>query len=147
MKKVTMLFRESEADAEELERYLREYDEEFIPVLASRVQISEYAKKISQNASVCWIEWENRKIGMCAIYMNHGSRAFITSINVAKEFCGQGLGSALIGRIIEEAKDRGMTEIVLSVNRANKSAVSFYEKNTFSVCAESEEWYQMMRKL
>lgn len=52
-------------------------------------------------------------------------------INILKEYCGQGIGSLLMGKVIEWAKHNEVEKIDLEVFANNTSAIALYKKHGF----------------
>ncbi|MEP6691842.1 MAG: GNAT family N-acetyltransferase [Gemmatimonadaceae bacterium] len=57
----------------------------------------------------------------------------LARIYVAREAAGQGLGSALLDALVDEARRRGARSLWLSVWTENASAIAFYERRAFTV--------------
>lgn len=57
----------------------------------------------------------------------------IDKLYVRHDLRGQGLGSALLGHIEQEARSLGCTGLELQVNKNNTSAIGAYRKNGFAV--------------
>ena len=79
-------------------------NDEFIPKLNSRVNIEEYATKISQYA-ITFEAWNKQQlIGLIASYFNQENHfGFITNVSVLKENMGTGVASELIEMCIKYA--------------------------------------------
>ena len=60
-----------------------------------------------------------------------GERAQIESVRVSAEQRGQGVGQALIGWVIEQARDRGCRVVQLTTDRQRPDAIRFYQKIGF----------------
>ena len=54
-------------------------------------------------------------------------------MGVLKEYRGQGIGSALLYQSLEEARNRGLERVELSVFASNLTAIHLYEKFKFEV--------------
>lgn len=52
-------------------------------------------------------------------------------INILKEYCGQGIGSLLMGKVIEWAEYNGVEKIDLEVFANNTSGIALYKKYGF----------------
>lgn len=52
-------------------------------------------------------------------------------INILKEYCGQGIGSLLMQRVIQWAEHNGVEKIDLEVFANNTSAIALYKKFDF----------------
>lgn len=68
------------------------------------------------------------------------------AISVYKEYRGQGIGNALMKKMLDILKERGYKQTSLSVQKANFAA-NMYRKLEFEVVAENEEEYVMLKKL
>lgn len=143
MSRVEILFEERERNQKKIQAYLEQYEAEFTPALSSHVAIDQYAEKISANACVFWVEYAEKCIGMCAVYMNRGMSAYITSINIDLNYSGRGFGTILMEHVKEEARRKHMERIELEVSRENRNAIQYYKANGFGVCREKKEWYVM----
>lgn len=108
-------------------------NDEFIPKLDSRVNIEEYATKISQYA-ITFEAWNNQQlIGLIATYFNQENHfGFITNVSVLKENMGTGVASKLIEMCIQYASINNYEEIKLEVNKDNTPAINFYKKYNFT---------------
>jgi GNAT superfamily N-acetyltransferase len=60
-----------------------------------------------------------------------GERAQIEGVRVSAEQRGQGVGQALIGWVIELARDRGCRVVQLTTDRQRSDAIRFYQKIGF----------------
>jgi ribosomal protein S18 acetylase RimI-like enzyme len=50
---------------------------------------------------------------------------------VLAEFCGRGIGTALLREILQKARASGLTRIELSVREGNASVIGLYERFGF----------------
>jgi len=77
--------------------------------------------------AVCWIErrptylYKVDKIG------------YISDVFVEEPYRGRGIGSALLGKILEWFKNKNIKYVELSVLAKNEKAKKFYEKHGFKV--------------
>ena len=53
---------------------------------------------------------------------------------------GQGIGSAVLDRLVEEAQTRGSDRIWLETNRQLEAATAIYERKGFVALADDEVW-------
>jgi ribosomal protein S18 acetylase RimI-like enzyme len=67
---------------------------------------------------------------------------FLALIEVAPDYQGQGIGTALIREVISEAHQRGLT-VELQVLKANVPARQLYERIGFRITEEQAERYVM----
>lgn len=84
-------------------------------------------------------EKEGKELGFIGIEFNHPDKntAKIHKIYILPEAQGFGLGKLLIQKAIEISKEKGLTELMLNVNRFNK-AVAFYRYIGFNVVKEED---------
>jgi ribosomal protein S18 acetylase RimI-like enzyme len=121
------------ASVEQIGIYLSQCDTDFIPPLSQRVNIDDYAKKIINNA-VRFEAWSGDiLIGLVASYFSEQERpvAYITSVSVLREWMRRGITSHLMEQCITYAKDLGIRQIKLEVERGNMPALKLYEKYGF----------------
>ena len=69
-------------------------------------------------------------------------------INVAtrKEHRGMGYARAVIERVIEECKARGIASVSLEVRRSNAAAITLYGNAGFCICGERRGFYKAPRE-
>lgn len=60
-----------------------------------------------------------------------GERAQIEGVRIAAEHRGRGVGQALIGWAIEQARERGCRVVQLTTDRQRPGAIRFYQKIGF----------------
>ena len=65
------------------------------------------------------------------------------AISLYKEYRGQGIGTELMKRMLQELAQRGYEKASLAVQKANY-AVKMYQKVGFEIVGENEEEYLMM---
>lgn len=66
--------------------------------------------------------------------------AYLFGFSVKKEFRGKGLGSFFLSQIIQRIKD-DISDIYLTVEKDNISAVKLYEKNGFKRVSFEKDFY------
>ena len=71
---------------------------------------------------------------------------YINNIAVREDRRKQGVGSALLGRMIETAKTNGCVFITLEVRVSNKTARSLYESFGFIPLGERKDYYEHPRE-
>ncbi len=105
------------------------YKDIFVPPLETRVNIHEYAEKISENATQFWLELNGKKIGFLACYFNNPSKefAYFTILGVAKEHEGKGYGRLLMTNAIDYAKKENFKSIRFEVRTTNTRALNLYK--------------------
>ena len=64
-------------------------------------------------------------------FLHRGGTALINELVVSEKYRRKGVGSMLIQKAIEIAKQNGMDELEVGTEKENKSAQSFYKKSGF----------------
>jgi ribosomal protein S18 acetylase RimI-like enzyme len=121
-------FREGTATQEDIRAHLEGCDENFSPRLSIKVEIGEYARKISAKARTFEAWFGDTLVGLVAAYLNdHGARSgFITNVSVAKAFMGRGIAAALLDRCLDRSRQEGMEAIGLEVSVESREAIRLY---------------------
>ncbi|MCL2014228.1 MAG: ribosomal protein S18-alanine N-acetyltransferase [Oscillospiraceae bacterium] len=79
--------------------------------------------------------------GYANIHFVYGD-AYINKLAVASECRKQGIGTALLEKTIETAKEKGCGVIVLDVRKSNYNARKFYLKHGFTEKGKRKNLYQ-----
>ena len=123
----------NKASVVEIVKHLSSCNADFVPPLSDRVEIGEYARKITEKALryEAWVD--GILVGLVAFYCNDNENgiAYITNISVSNSWVGKNVAARLMGRCIEHTKRLGMRMIVLEVAKNNIPAIKLYEKNGF----------------
>lgn len=131
------IYQPHEYDDEKMYRFLKETDDYFIPALSERVNLKEWAKKISSNAVVFELVVDNSIIGIGATYYNDAPAfSFGTFVCVKKEYQKEMYGVDLIQRMIDYAKENGSAGFKCEVRKSNKPLVKFYKLLGFEIIEE-----------
>ncbi len=104
----------------------------FVPDLTA------YLDKIDQAAELV-VRYSGPDLaGFVFFYCNDDRtrQAFVTLIAVAPEARGTGLASALIGHVVDVARDRGFAACGLEVDKANAPARALYARLGFEVAED-----------
>jgi ribosomal-protein-alanine N-acetyltransferase len=72
----------------------------------------------------------------------HGGTADVLTIAVSGASWGQGIGSALLGTLIDEARRRHCTEVFLEVRKDNPRARGLYRRRGFEEIGVRRGYYQ-----
>lgn len=124
-------------------------DENFMPPISLRINIREYASKITAHA-VTFEAWQNDVlVGLIAVYANNltGSTAFITNVSVVKDHMGNGIASELMEKLISYVAEKGFTDIGLEVNKTNQQAIYFYGKFNFEQDSTKDDLLIMKKRI
>ncbi len=73
----------------------------------------------------------NDRIAGCACMTMLGGEGDIDRVMVDAGLRGQGIGSALVQRLLQSGRERGAEEFTLEVRKSNQAAIRLYEKNGF----------------
>ena len=111
----------------------------------------EAEKKLIQNMkegehSVLYLAWKGEEIiGDASLngFPRRMSHRGEFGISVAKSEWGQGIGSALLQKIIEYAKEHGTELINLEVRSDNRRAIQMYEKFGFRKIGTSPAYFKI----
>lgn len=67
----------------------------------------------------------------------------IANIAVSPEFRGKGVGSTMMKRVLEVAKEKGCRSIILSVRKSNSAAISLYRRFGFVELERKKRYYRL----
>jgi ribosomal-protein-alanine N-acetyltransferase len=97
-----------------------------------------------QNRSVCHILFvrteECRVAGFCAFWLVF-DEAHINNVAMRPRFRAQGIGTALLRRVLEEARGLGARRATLEVRASNERARRLYERLGFYVAGVRRSYY------
>ncbi len=125
----------NKASREQIENILRLCDEDFIPKLSSRVNISDYALKLLKHAEIISLLNGEGIFGMIAIYCNDFEKkiGYISSFCLLRKYRGKGIAQKLLRESILYSKRKGMKKIRLEVNPKNLPAINLYKQFDFYI--------------
>ena len=139
----------SKASAEQVAEHLLHCDADFVPPLSGRVEINDYARRITSKA-IRFEAWSgDTLVGLLAVYCNDQVKriAYITTVSVLRAWTSNGIATHLMGQCIEHVKASGMRQISLDVANDNAPAIKLYEKNGFAVGKASTPFVSMSLNL
>ena len=119
---------------------------EIIRLPELQVYITDFGKRPDD---ICFLaEVEGKVVGAVWVrvmedygHLEEGVPSF--AISLYKEYRGQGIGTELMKRMLQELAQRGYEKASLAVQKANY-AVRMYQKVGFEIVGENEEEYLMM---
>jgi len=76
------------------------------------------------------------------MFIPGGKQADVLTIAVRPAYWGQGIGSALLGALLDAARDRGCTEVFLEVRADNPRAHGLYLRRGFEELGVRRGYYQ-----
>lgn len=133
----------------EVATHLHECNQGFVPPLASRVDLHDYANKLVSR-SIRFEVWKScRLVGLLAMYSGLAGNgvAFITNVSVTPDYQGKGLASELMDAAMKRAIELGCQYIQLDVARDATPAIRLYLKYRFRVTEECDGQIRMHRNL
>lgn len=141
----TVKYRMNAASTADVERHLLRCDEDFVPPLSTRVNISAYARKLATRATRFEAWCDGTLVGLVAAYCNDADSksAYITSVSVLREWTRRGIAATLLQQCIAHAEASGMSQIRLEVARQNAGAIRLYEKDGFVPSRDNAEFVAM----
>jgi len=127
-------FEINSATSRAIEAHFMACDEQFVPHLSQRVDITNYSAKIARYATLVEAWMENQLIGLVAGYMNDPKKedCFVTSVSVLPNWHGRGVANRLMKNYIRHARESGFDHIRLSVDALNVLALELYRKHGFT---------------
>lgn len=122
-------YRIQSAKKEDIKSHLVTCSTQFVPELASYVNIEDYAEKISKYAITIEAWSGTDLIGIVAVYYNNedGMSGFITNVSVEKRYEGLGIAKNLLNICLDIGRMKGFNQVSLKVNQENVKAMRFYE--------------------
>lgn len=85
-------------------------------------------------------EENNQIVGFAGI-MVLAEEAELLNIAVLSEFRKKGIGQQLLTRLLEEAKIKNVTRMLLEVRKSNEVAINFYKRNQFEILGDRKKYY------
>ena len=131
------------SESQTIKEFLINIDDVVIPKLSERVELSQYADKLSGLADLFYLLDEQKVVANAAVYLNHEKICYISSFAVLPQYQKMGLGRRLFTAVREETEKRGMERIDLEVYESNEKAERFYRKMGFALVEKKEKWLKM----
>ena len=111
-------------------------------------EVCEYATYIANPDKVVFLVYSDGEcIGQVVLRKDWNKYAFIEDICVAKDARGKGVGTALIQRAVEWAKERELSGLALETQDTNLLACRFYAKCGFVIGGVNTMLYRNFEKL
>ncbi len=136
------------ASAEQVAEHFTLCDSSFVPPLSDRVNITDYARKVTTFA-LCIEGWHNASLmGLLCMYCDDVDKgAFITNVSVIPAFRRKGVANLLISHAIEKVREKGISKINLEVDNANEPAQCLYRRLGFSPNLVTQQTTMMLINL
>lgn len=128
--------------------------EQFTPCLKSlssgKVSRTALAEKFFRYGVVLEMTIGKNAVAFAGFYCNDTIThcGYLSMLAVMPQYEGKGHGKKMVYEVLRHAKNAGMRELKLEVNKSNHSAISFYKKMGFCFLPEeTSETYFMNVKL
>lgn len=97
------------------------------------ISSEEYLKGLVSDPKLkFYVSEDNGEItGFAATRVQDGSSMELAGIVVRDDLLGKGIGSLLISKCIDSARDAGFASMTVKTESSNERAISFYEKRGF----------------
>ena len=126
--------------------HLNHCNNQFVPALSTRVALEAYAKKMA-DYSILFEAWFDEKlIGMVAMYLNENKQGYITNVSVYNEYSGNGIAKQIFVNLMEYTKANNISEIKLEVSAINIAAINLYKNFGFESIEEKNNQILMLKK-
>jgi len=107
------------------------FENYIVPIHFNLSQFMEMIRKDSIDLVLSRVLTVDDQPAGVALIARRGWTCRLAAMGIVKELRGQRFGSWLMGKLIEEARERNGREMVLEVIEKNESAVRLYEKHGF----------------
>lgn len=85
-----------------------------------------WAEAVNENAIYIVGTVDSKVVAYAGVWISF-EEAQVTNVAVHPDYRGQGIGTKLFTKLIEEVKARGVTAITLEVRPSNEAAIKLYE--------------------
>lgn len=122
-------------DGEKIYNYLLKIDNEFPVKLSQKVNLIDYNEKLLKNGIVLVAKDKDIIIGILGGYINdfNGKEAYISILEIEKEYRKLGIACNLIKEFEKMANENNMKKIRLYTHKDNETAKRFYKKMGFKI--------------
>ena len=134
----------SKLSFEQVRQFLWETDNEFSTPLSSKVNIDDYAKKLSDFSHFAYCVDGDQIIGMISCYTNNPPVGYISNVCVKSEYQNKGIFSVMFSILIDSLKDLEIKILKLEVDDNNAKAQDVYLRKGFSVSSKASEHSKYM---
>lgn len=134
----------SKLSFEQVHKFLMETDNEFATPLSSKVNVEEYAKKLSKFSHFAYCTDDDNIIGMISCYANNPPLGYISNVCVKSEYQNSGVFSSMFNTLIKSLKDLGIKTLRLEVDNNNTKAQEVYLRKGFAFATQASEHSKYM---
>ena len=139
--KLQKVKRMNELKKSQIEKFLKEVDVDFPTPLSQKQNLSFFAQKLIEKATIC-AKTENGKIvAMLAGYTENltNNISYISILATSKQARGKGYAKGLLKEFIDICRSKKIKAIHLYTTHTNKTAVNIYKKAGFVEWAVENE--------
>lgn len=129
---------------EQVHKFLLETDMEFATPLSEKVNIDDYAKKLSEFSHFAYCIDEDKIIGMISCYTNNPPLGYISNVCVKSEYQNKGVFSLMFSTLIDSMEQLGIKILRLEVDNSNANAQNVYLRKGFVFSAQASEHSKYM---
>lgn len=104
-----------------------------------------FVQALQQDTLFVVVLKDNTIIGYCGMYCSF-EEGEITNVAVSPQKHHQGIGRSMMRYLLEEAKSRGISRIILEVRISNCNAIQLYKSLGFENCGIRKNFYEMPRE-
>jgi len=121
-------------NAEEISNFINLMDEHFSPPISMRVDIPDYASKLSKKARLFSFKIDEQLSALIAFYCNDmvTKNAYISYLAVSPVCTGRGIAAKLLEACIEKCIEENMQAIYVETWFENTTVINLYEKYGFA---------------
>ena len=116
---------------DEIYQFLLDTDAVFQTPLSNRVNLEEYARKLSAFSVFSYCRDEGSIVGLISCYMNHPPEAYISNVCVQSDYQNKGLFKKMLEVLINQLEQTTFTTVRLEVSDYNVLAQIVYKKSGF----------------
>lgn len=98
--------------------------------------------EIARNYPAFSIKIENQCVGFCFLNSYNPLSTFnetaVITYFIDKDFKGKGIGTIALNKLEDEARIRGIKNILANISSVNEESLAFHKKNGFNECGRFE---------
>jgi carbamoyl-phosphate synthase large subunit len=135
------IFRKKDISEKTILEFLEKVDLSFPIPLSEKTNLTDYAKKIYENGTICGYVENGEIVSMVAGYLDkiRYDIGYITLVATLPEYQGRGIAHKVIRGFLKEAEEMEIRGVHLYTVRNNKAVVRMYNNLRFEeLCLESE---------
>ncbi|MBP1564486.1 MAG: GNAT family N-acetyltransferase [Oscillospiraceae bacterium] len=127
------------------------YDFFYVQVIKNNMTIKEYAKKLSEKATIAYQLYDGNIVGLVAGYTNNLSDncSYITQVFVSSDLRGRGIATKLLNEYFEYCVSKNINSCWLTTKKNNIASIKTYQKSGFVIDTdyESDTLYKLVKNL